>query len=148
VLLFGLSDLSGFFASRSLAVLATHGEGGPYANLIAFAPSTDLKRIVFATPRKTLKYRNMKDNPAVALLVNSRSNQESDLNEATAVPAVGKASECIGADWEGLKNLYVYRHPNLRPFVMDNDTALMSVAVEVYVIAGFYENHVLVPGQG
>ncbi|MDO8670572.1 MAG: pyridoxamine 5'-phosphate oxidase family protein [Dehalococcoidia bacterium] len=144
--LLGLSELGGFFESRSLAVLATHGEGGAYANLIAFAVTNDLKHIVFATPRQTLKYRNIHNNPAVAVLVDSRSNQESDFSQAIAVTAVGRATECIGDDREHLMKVYMHKHPVLGAFVADNNTALMRVAVERYIIAGFRENHVVVPG--
>jgi hypothetical protein len=47
----------------------------PYASLMAFAATDDLKRLLFATERNTRKYANLVSNPRAALLVDNRSNQ-------------------------------------------------------------------------
>jgi nitroimidazol reductase NimA-like FMN-containing flavoprotein (pyridoxamine 5'-phosphate oxidase superfamily) len=124
-----LSELRNLFSSQLLAVLATHGKEGTYANLVAFAITEDLRHIVFATPRRTLKYSNVSANPAVAMLVDSRANQETDFREAIAVTVVGQAAECAGHDRERLMDFYLRKHPNLAAFVAEEDTALMQVTV-------------------
>ena len=85
------------FASQKLAVLSTQQQGQPYASLIAFAASDDLKELYFATPRATRKYAYLEANPKVALLIDSRSNQDSDIHQAIAATAVGKAMRSPGS---------------------------------------------------
>src|SRR4030043_991243 len=89
--------LQELFAYQKLAVLATYGGGRPYINLVAFAATDDLKHLLFTTNRNTRKYRNLKENPQVAVLVDNRANKLSDFHKATAVTAIGKAKECIGS---------------------------------------------------
>jgi nitroimidazol reductase NimA-like FMN-containing flavoprotein (pyridoxamine 5'-phosphate oxidase superfamily) len=75
------------FESQKLAVLATQNEGQPYANLIAFAASDDLKSLYFVTARATRKYANIEADARVTVLIDNRSNQDSDFSQAAAVTA-------------------------------------------------------------
>lgn len=52
-------DLRKLLRSQPLAVLTTQNQGQPYASLIAFASSDDLKSFYFATTRSTRKYANL-----------------------------------------------------------------------------------------
>jgi nitroimidazol reductase NimA-like FMN-containing flavoprotein (pyridoxamine 5'-phosphate oxidase superfamily) len=121
-------------ASQPLAVLATQGEGHPYANLVAFTPSPDLASLSFATGRATRKYANLRAEPRVALLVDNRSNRESDFREAVAATATGVAEEVTGPERERIQEHYVSRHPHLAPFVSSPECALFRVRVETYVV--------------
>ena len=66
------------FSVVQLAVLATEHDGSPYASLVAFAASDDLREIYFATDRETRKYSYLQENKQVALLVDNRSNGVED----------------------------------------------------------------------
>jgi heme iron utilization protein len=82
------TELRALLGSQRLAVLSTHDEGQPYASLVAFATSSDLSRILFATARTTRKFHNMANDARVALLVDNRSNTERDFHQATAVTVI------------------------------------------------------------
>ena len=56
-------------ATQRHAVLATCPEGGLHTSLIAFALTPDVKGLLFATPKRTLKYRNILKHNAVSLLI-------------------------------------------------------------------------------
>ena len=43
------------FSTQQLAVLSSFGNEQPYASLVAFAATEDLKHIIFATTRSTRK---------------------------------------------------------------------------------------------
>ena len=75
--------------SQPLAVLSSSAQGHPYTNLVAFAATEDLRRVVFATMRATRKYQNMHEDPRVSLLIDDRSNRVSDIRDALAVTAQG-----------------------------------------------------------
>ena len=89
-----LSNLiKGVLASQRFAVLATQSEGQPYGNLIAFAEAEDLRSLLFVTSRDTRKYSNTLVNKKVAVLIDNRTNQALDLNNAVAITALGTIEE-------------------------------------------------------
>jgi nitroimidazol reductase NimA-like FMN-containing flavoprotein (pyridoxamine 5'-phosphate oxidase superfamily) len=73
------------------AVLATESDGQPYTSMIAFALSPDKKGIVFITPQKTRKYKNILKNNRVSLLIDTRSNTEKDYMSAESLTILGNA---------------------------------------------------------
>jgi nitroimidazol reductase NimA-like FMN-containing flavoprotein (pyridoxamine 5'-phosphate oxidase superfamily) len=125
---------------QRLAVVATHAGGQPYANLVAFAASDDLRHIYFATPRSTRKFENLAADCRVALLVDSRGNREEDFHEAAAVTVVGSAGELSGADKEQALERYLARHPYLEEFVRSPTCALFKIHVKRYVLVRNFQN--------
>ena len=61
--------LEELFRSQNLAALSTHNDGQPYASLVAFYATDDLKHIYFATPKTTRKYANLTADGRVAVMV-------------------------------------------------------------------------------
>jgi nitroimidazol reductase NimA-like FMN-containing flavoprotein (pyridoxamine 5'-phosphate oxidase superfamily) len=59
--------------SQNMAVLATHGDGQSYCTLVGYAALPDLKSLVFATMRSTRKFGNLKANPQVAMMIDTRT---------------------------------------------------------------------------
>jgi len=124
-------------SGQRLAVLATLMSdqlGRPYSNLIAFAATDDLKEIIFATSRATRKFRNLAADPRVSLLVDNRSNQETDFGEASAVTVLGTAGEVSGPEREARLQLFLTKHPYLEEFVTAPTCALIRVKVEKYIM--------------
>ena len=122
--------------TQYFAVLNSVGEGQPYSNLVSFAITDDLKSLVFITDRNTRKYRNIKDNNHVSLLIDNRTNQPSDISKAIEITVIGKACEEVEHK-NNLQFVFLTRHPQLRHFVDDPNSALILVTVSEYIIAGF-----------
>ncbi len=128
------------FASQKLAVLSTQHQGQPYASLIALAASDDLKALYFATPRATRKYAYLETDSKAALLIDSRSNQDSDIHQAIAATAVSKAAEVAAAERARVLDCYLAKHPRLEEFAESPSCALVCVTVETYsVVRRFQE---------
>ena len=124
-------------ASQRFAVLATQFEGQPYSNLIAFVEADNLRILLFVTSRNTRKYSNTLASKKVAILVDSRTNQALDLNNAVAVTALGTIEE-VGVDnKEYLSGVYLSKHPQLKKFLFKPSNALMRVSVTDYIVATF-----------
>ena len=122
-------------ASQQLAVLSTHHRGEPYASLIGFAAEADLSRIYFATPQTTRKYRNLREDPRAALLIDSRTHQESDFHRAAAVTAVGRAVDIEpGSAVASAEALYLSRHPYLTDFLCAPTTRFIQIVVNRYLL--------------
>ena len=133
-----LSDLiKRILASQRFAVLVTQSEGQPYGNLIAFAEADNLRNLLFVTGRDTRKYSNILVSKKVALLIDSRTNQELDLINAVAITAMGTIHEVNSVNDEHHSVIYFSKHPQLKDFLYKPSNALMRVSVTDYVVATF-----------
>ena len=132
--------LEELFRSQNLAALATHCDGQPYASLVAFYASNDLKYVYFVTAKTTRKFANLTANNRVAIMVNSSANQISDFHQAISVTAVGQAKEVAGADKEIILGQYLAKHPHLEDFVRSPTCALVRVVVDSYYMVKNFQN--------
>jgi len=128
------------FETQKLAVLGTQNKGQPYANLIAFAASDDLKSLYFATARATRKYANIEADSRVTVLIDNRSNQDSDFSQAAALTAIGKAEEVLDKQREGVLETYLAKHPMLEEFVRSPSCVILKVQVEIYYLVRRFQN--------
>lgn len=122
--------------TQYFAVLNSVGEGQPYSNLVSFAITDDLKSLVFITDRNTRKYRNIKGNNHLSLLIDNRTNQPSDITQAIAITVIGTAREEVTSR-DSYQVIFLTRHPQLKQFVDNPNSALILVTVSEYIIAGF-----------
>jgi len=133
-------DLKKLLQSQPLAVLATQNRGQPYASLIAFASSDDLKSLYFATTRSTRKYANLSGDSRVAVLVDNRSNKASDFRWAMAATATGKAKEVNARKRKKALELYLDKHPHLREFVHSPTCALCEIRVQTFFVVNRFQH--------
>ncbi|MBN1931326.1 MAG: pyridoxamine 5'-phosphate oxidase family protein [Desulfobacterales bacterium] len=125
--------------SQKFATLTSADKEKPYANLVAFVSTDDLEQILFATSRNTRKYSILTKNPNVAFLIDNRSNQDSDIYQAIAVTAIGKAETVEGPQRNNFVECYIAKHPYLEEFVTSPSCALISVKVEYYYLVKKFE---------
>ena len=124
-------------ASQRFAVITTQAEGQPYSNLIAFAEADNVSSLLFVTGRDTKKYSNAISNKRVAILIDNRTNQAADLNNAIAITALGTIEE-VSPDQEGhFSTIYISKHPQLEDFLHKPSNVLMRVAITDYIVASF-----------
>lgn len=120
--------------TQRLAVLATHGGGQPYGSLVAFAATEDLRHILFATGRATRKFSNLEEDPRAAVVVDNRSQSDTDFHAAAAATGVGIVSEPRPAERQALVDLFLRKHPYLADFVEAPSCALLRLAVDRYLV--------------
>ncbi len=132
--------LTRLFKSQKLAVLSTSDEGQPYNNLVAFMASGDLTTMVFATTRATRKYENLTSDPRVSLLIDNRTNRESDFHRAMAVTALGKARDLGAEERAPYETNFLTRFPHLSEFVQSPGCALMMVQVAKYYVVSHFQS--------
>jgi len=134
------NKIKALFSDQKLAVLSTHQSGQPYASLIAFVGSNDLKKIFFVTPRTTRKFSNLTASPRVAVLINSSLNIDSDFHEAVSVTALGTAKEIYGSQKDEILSLYLSKHPYLESFATSPSCALVGIAITRYVMVKNFQH--------
>lgn len=119
--------LKKLFEKQRIGVLSTQKRNRPYASLVAFAVTDDLKNFVFATPRTTRKYSNIVASSRAALLIDNRSNRISDFRKAMGVTAVGSVRELRKAKTSRLIKLYLDKHGHLREFIQSPTCAVLCL---------------------
>ena len=135
-----LEQMRELFATQRLAVLATDYSGLPYASLVAFAVSDDLRELFFATSRETRKFANLKSNNRVSLLIDNRSNQVADFSQAIAVTILGVGEELAETARAVSEALYLAKNPHLEEFVTAPSCAFVRVRVQSYYLVSRFQN--------
>lgn len=116
-------DIKALIQKRRYCVLATASENKPYCSLMAYTPSKDGTRLFMATHRNTRKFRNMKKNPVVSLLIDSR-----DLTEAQALTVEGEFEEIQNeTEKKKILDMLLNDHPQLNDFVDHPDAAFICI---------------------
>ncbi len=120
--------LRSFNRYQYFCVLATNDNGQPYTSLISFAIAPDLKRVIFATPKDTSKYKNILKTKNVAILIDNRSNTKKNLMTTEAITIIGTARHIRrGKIRDELAAVYLKKHPDLEEFIKSGTTALIVV---------------------
>lgn len=97
-----------FLASHSLGVISTVDEDGrPEAAVVGFAELPDLT-LIFGTFLQYRKYKNIKKNPHVALVIGW---------ESATVQYEGVARELDGHEREEAKKMIVAKNPHSEKFI-------------------------------
>jgi nitroimidazol reductase NimA-like FMN-containing flavoprotein (pyridoxamine 5'-phosphate oxidase superfamily) len=131
------------------AVLSTQGDGQPYASLVAYAMTDDLRTAVFATPVATRKYRLLRGCDRVALLINNRCAHPDDMMQVEAITATGRAIQVERDEgFDRWSRLLLARHPHLSEFLASPSVALFRVEIRRFFhVERFQEVHEWRPGR-
>lgn len=132
--------LKRLFEGQQFAVLATQEQGQPYTSLMAFAATDNLRNLIFATERLTRKFANVMANTRTAVMIDDRSNHSTDIENATAVTALGEAEEVGGAERERLLEIYLAKHPHLAAFARSESCALIRMWVVSYKVVSRFQD--------
>ena len=73
------------------------------------------------------------------MLMDSRSNLESDIHAAVAVTATGTAGEIREREKDEGVRLYLAKHPYLQDFVQAESCALIRVSVQTYYLVSRFQ---------
>ena len=131
-------EIARMLNEQRLGVLSTWGKEYPYTSLVGFAVTRDLRRIVFATKRDTMKYRNIQAVPRATILIDSRANRTEDFEKAMTLSAFGEVHETADVERESLSGIFIEKHPYLEEFVASDGCALLKLEVVKYVmVTGF-----------
>lgn len=126
-----MEEIRKLMMEQGLAVLCTaQPDGQAYTSLVAFAASQDLKQIAFATMRATRKFANLSSNPRVALLLDDRAHQPSDLLDAAALTLRGQAREIEADERVRWTTALLAKHPTMAGFLGSPDCAVIVVGVD------------------
>ncbi len=135
-----LEEIRKLLDSQLEGVLASLHNQQPYTNLMTFAHTPDLKKLIIATKRNTQKFKNLQTNPQVSFLVDNRTNTPSDYQHATAISAIGKVVELEGEHYDIAKDMFLERLPQLRSFMHGENCTLMAISVDHYFLVSQFHD--------
>lgn len=118
---------------------------------MAFALAPGDPAVLFATPRGSRKYRNLRADPRVSLLLDTRGERDRDYGGAEAVTLLGRAVALRAGSsaWRMAKAALAAKHPVLAAFLDARTTALVRVEIEEAVhVGGFQRVTVWRPDAG
>ena len=126
------------FCTQKLGVVATHNHGQPYTSLMAFAASEDLRYIYFVTRAESRKFNNISQDARIALLVDNRSNQVTDFEEALAVTVTGTVHTLDKNDVSA--RVFLNKHPYLHDFLHDPQGMFLGMCIKTLYIVSQFES--------
>ncbi len=122
------------------AVLATDDNGRPYTSLVAYAITPDLKKVIFTTPKRTRKYKNILNSEHVALLIDNRPKTNKNVMGTEAVTITGVARPVRkGKAKDELIRIFLGKHPDFEDFVKSASTAIVAVDVVQCIHVGKFQ---------
>jgi pyridoxine/pyridoxamine 5'-phosphate oxidase len=126
--------IEGALQTSRFAVLATEGNGQPHTSLIAITPFGSFRKLIFATHRNTLKYRNLAHNSKVAVLIEGGYINMKGLKECVVLTIIGHTEEISIEENEAAYQAHLKRHPEIESFMLSSDCAIILVIAQSYQV--------------
>lgn len=134
---------------QGTCVLATSARNHPHCSLMAYACNETCSELYMLTGRETQKYKNLMENPAVSILIDTRgSTFESDHKRTIAVTLSGKFEPIVSRSEEtGMREGIKTRHPGLGDLLDDPDTEVVRIKIDSFLLLmgpkdAYYEKNV------
>jgi nitroimidazol reductase NimA-like FMN-containing flavoprotein (pyridoxamine 5'-phosphate oxidase superfamily) len=117
---------------QAQCVLATLGDKELALHLMAYAFSTDLDEIYFASLEDTQKVKNMRANPSVTCLWDNRTGNNNDHNKGLAMSGFGKARELTGESARVAQHLLLQRNTTLESLLSMPSVVIFAIHIDRY----------------
>ncbi|MFH2012065.1 MAG: pyridoxamine 5'-phosphate oxidase family protein [Pseudomonadota bacterium] len=134
-------DILDLIQSNNFCVLATLSDEEPHCSLMSYVSDADSREIYMVTQRETKKYRNLKENPSVSLLIDTR--QTDSKNQIKALTIKGIFQDTIDENKKSaIRTQLLERHSNLKEFIDNPATAIITVKVKtVQLLDGIKDSY-------
>ncbi len=140
-----LDKIKSLIREKNLCVLATVSDHKPHCSLMLYAANDDCREIYLATSRNTSKYRNLKQNPAVSLLIDTRDTAPgTDHAESKALTISGVFEEIRDSrKIDAVRKRLLEKHPGNESFLQDPELEMVCIRVETFqLLEGLSKVHI------
>jgi nitroimidazol reductase NimA-like FMN-containing flavoprotein (pyridoxamine 5'-phosphate oxidase superfamily) len=127
-----LEKMQEMVRSQTFCVLATVSGDQPHCSLMSYATDDGCREIYLVTFKKTKKYMNMAENPAVSLLIDTRGEDRGKKRHRTSALTVnGVFTEVTDqTKRDMIKARLLARHPHLHVLTDNPDAAFFAVRIK------------------
>lgn len=118
---------------NNICVLATARDNKPHCSLMAYVTDDHCREIYMVTSKTSTKYRNLKANQRVSLLIDNRGIDTRDKTQALTItgrfePIVNEQSRQVA------RSLLIGSHPHLKDLLTDPDAAILRVKIQSFLL--------------
>jgi len=113
-------------------VLATSSPNHPHCSLMAYATNASCDEIHMVTTKNSRKYRNMLENPAVSLLIDTREGGLRSGHAETMALTVSGRSQAVETDAERqrVREALIRNHPDMKGFFENSEGEPVRIVIE------------------
>ncbi|MDH3259410.1 MAG: CREG family protein [Acidimicrobiia bacterium] len=132
------------------AALATLGDEGPAASMVAYAPEPDLNSLVMLLSWLSEHTRNLVTEPRTALVISEPDPGSGDPQTLARLSVKGTAEtvERTAPGFEGVWRTYLSVLPDAAPRITLGDFSLFRVVIrEARYVGGFAQAGTIPPGR-
>jgi len=113
---------------QDICVLATVSGTRPHCSLMTYVTDEDCREIYMVSLRDTKKFRNLAQNPAVSLLIDTREEDAGPRrSQAKALTVNGIFQGVEGGKQEWVRSRILERHPHLKGLIGQERAEIFSV---------------------
>jgi nitroimidazol reductase NimA-like FMN-containing flavoprotein (pyridoxamine 5'-phosphate oxidase superfamily) len=128
-----LAEMKQLVREKNICVLATLAGNKPYCSLMAYAANEDGTEIYMATRRSTQKFKNLSENPAVSLMIDTR--EEATRSQARALTVEGICTRIEDpAKQQRVRARLLSFHPHLEDFLAHRDSEILCVKIRSFLL--------------
>jgi nitroimidazol reductase NimA-like FMN-containing flavoprotein (pyridoxamine 5'-phosphate oxidase superfamily) len=128
-----LKEMKALVKDKNICVLATVAGGKPHCSLMAYVTDENCEEIHMVTLRNTRKYRNLKENPAVSLLIDNREKSPHSEAKALTVEGVYTKVESTQKAKKVQENLLAV-HPHLTDLMNHPDAEILCIQIHSFLM--------------
>jgi nitroimidazol reductase NimA-like FMN-containing flavoprotein (pyridoxamine 5'-phosphate oxidase superfamily) len=131
-----LEKMRALVRKKDMCVLATSANNKPHCSLMAYVANEQCNEIYMVTDKLTKKYSNLKKNPSVCLLIDTRDEDSAPKRlDVKALTVAGRFQEVHEEKKKGLVQKELLRkHPHLGELVSLPNATVFSVKVESFLL--------------
>lgn len=123
----------GIIRSNDLGVLATSFQDRPHCSLMAYSADELCRNIYMLTRQDSQKYGNIKANPQVSIMLDTRMQSQGREN-IQALTISGKYSPVPENEQESLKDIIVGKHPQLKKMAAKPDSIVIKIQITSFLL--------------
>ncbi len=138
--------LPGLIRAQRWAALATVGDAGPLASMVAYAPEPDLSALLLHLSRLAAHTGNLLEKPVASLVIGEPDSGAGDPQELERLTVSGSVSEVSRHHprYTRLRDCYLRRLPAAEPLFGFGDFMLFRlVPQQVRYVGGFAQAYTL-----
>lgn len=116
---------------QDICVLATVSGTRPHCSLMTYVTDENCREIYMVSLRDTKKFRNLAQNPAVSLLIDTREEDAGPRrSQARALTVNGMFQSVERGKQEWVRARILERHPHLKELIGQEGAEIFSVRIE------------------
>jgi nitroimidazol reductase NimA-like FMN-containing flavoprotein (pyridoxamine 5'-phosphate oxidase superfamily) len=129
-----LEAIKTLIKSRDVCVLSTVSGGEPHCSLMSYVTDITCRKFYMLTLTGTKKYRNLKGNSAVSLLIDTREedidHRRKDIRALTVSGVFQEMDDPM--EQERVLQQLLERHPHLKEFAESGEAKVFAVRAKTF----------------